>query len=71
MTYKIYKNGELNNIIVASETFAAEYCTAHGYTYEAVEDTPCSASTDAPTDAERLAALEDAMLAMMGVIADV
>lgn len=34
MIYKIYKDGEEVNRIVAGEAFVVDYCEAHGYTYE-------------------------------------
>lgn len=34
MRYKIFKDGEVINTIVADEAFCASYCEANGYTYE-------------------------------------
>ena len=34
MNYRIYKNGEHINTIVADEDFVKSYCEANGYTYE-------------------------------------
>ena len=34
MNYKILKDGEEVNTIVASEAFCASYCEKNGYTYE-------------------------------------
>ena len=38
--YKIYKDGEEINRINADETFAANYCKKHGYTYEVEKPEP-------------------------------
>lgn len=35
MRYKILKDGEVINIIVADEDFCKAYCAENGYTYEA------------------------------------
>ena len=35
MRYKILKDGEVINTIVADETVVEKYCEKHGYTYEA------------------------------------
>jgi hypothetical protein len=40
MKYKIFKDGELLNTIVADAEFVAEYCEENGYTYEEMPDTP-------------------------------
>lgn len=34
MRYKIFKDGELINTIVAEPDFVEEYCAENGYTYE-------------------------------------
>ena len=34
MRYKILKDGEVINIIVADEAFCEVYCAENGYTYE-------------------------------------
>ena len=34
MIYKIYKDGDEVNRIVADETFVSDYCAKHGYAYE-------------------------------------
>ena len=34
MRYKILKDGEVINVIVADEKFCSSYCEANGYTYE-------------------------------------
>lgn len=36
MDYRILKDGELINTIVASEEFVSSYCAENGYTYEPV-----------------------------------
>lgn len=36
MDYRILKDGELINTIVASEEFVSAYCAENGYTYEPV-----------------------------------
>lgn len=36
MNYKILKDGEVINTIVADESFVAEYCAENGYTFEAI-----------------------------------
>lgn len=69
MKYEIFENGNLINVIVASADFVAAYCAKNGYTYQLIAEpnTP-----EPPTQEERLAALESAMLAMMiGGVADV
>lgn len=37
MRYRILKNGEIINTIIADEAFVADYCAASGYTYESEE----------------------------------
>lgn len=68
MIYKIIREGVEVNRIVADAAFIDAYCTENGYSYE-----PCPAVQlpVAPTTEDRLAALEEAMLAMMGVAQDV
>lgn len=34
MRYKIYKDGEHVNTVVANEAFVTAYCEKHGYTFE-------------------------------------
>lgn len=34
MRYKIFKDGEVVNTIVADESFVDSYCAKNGYTYE-------------------------------------
>ena len=57
MRYKIYKNGELENTIVASEEFVKTYCEANGYTYELderPEPKPIEPTPDPQTDTDEL-----------------
>ena len=68
MRYVIIHEGAEVNRIVADEAFTAAYCAENGYSYTPCPVTPAPA---APTAEERIAALEDAMLAMMGVTPDV
>ena len=56
MRYRILKNGEIINTIVADEAFVADYCAASGYTYES-EELP-ELPPPPPTTEERVAALE-------------
>lgn len=56
MRYRILKNGEIVNTIVADEAFVADYCAASGYTYES-EELP-EPPPPPPTTEERVAALE-------------
>lgn len=56
MRYRILKNGEIINTIVADEAFVADYCAASGYTYES-EEVP-EPTPQPPTTEERVAALE-------------
>lgn len=48
MVYKILKNNEVCNIIVASEEFVEKYCAANGYTYE-IEERPDPDPAPEPT----------------------
>lgn len=57
--YKLFKDGEEINRIVADETFVKEYCPAHGYTYE-LEPSPEPADPPEPELTEQEAT--DAML---------
>ena len=46
MKYKIFKDGELVNTIVADEAFCEKYCSENGYTYEEIpEITPAPEKT--------------------------
>lgn len=68
MRYVITHEGTVVNLIEADAAFVDSYCAENGYSYE-----PCPAVQlpVAPTTEDRLAALEEAMLAMMGVTSDV
>lgn len=58
-TYKIYKDGEEINRIVADEAFVVPYCEENGYTYELdVPPEPIGPPEPAPTEQETT----DAML---------
>ena len=68
MRYKIFKDGEVVNTIVADERFAKDYCCKHGFTYEEefVPEPERKATTEERvTDLEQAtSALEDAMCEM-------
>ena len=68
MIYRIIKEGVEVNRIVADTTFIDTYCAEDGYCYE-----PCYSGlpTVTPTTEDRISALEEAMLAMIGVTPDV
>ena len=68
MIYKVICDGAEVNRVVADESFIKAYCAANGLDFA-----PATAESpkDAPTEQDRIAALEDAMLAMMGVTSDV
>lgn len=68
MRYVITHEGTVVNIIEADAAFTASYCAENGYSYTLCPVTPPPAT---PTTEERIAALEEAMLAMMGVTPDV
>ena len=58
MRYKIFKDGEVVNTIVADEAFVESYCSKNGYTYEEEilpEPEPAPAE---PTLEERITELE-------------
>ena len=61
MVYKIFKNGELINTIVASVEFCAAYCEANGYTYELEEREEPKPVPAPKTTEERIAELENAL----------
>lgn len=54
--YKIFKDGEEKNTIVASEAFAESYCAKNGYTYEEIVSEP-EVVVKEPTTKEVLNAL--------------
>lgn len=58
MRYKIFKDGEVINTIVADEAFCASYCAEHGYTYEVMPEPEPEPIVEEPTTEEIL----DAML---------
>lgn len=55
MPYKILKDGEIVNTIVADESFVTAYCKKNGYTFKAISDHD---PATAPTTEDRVAALE-------------
>lgn len=59
--YKIFKNGEEINRIVADEAFASAYCDENGYTYTIEPDT-----TPAP-DPEETYTSDDLFAALLGM----
>lgn len=66
MTYSIYCNGKFVNSIVSDEKFVSEYCRNNGYTFQ-LDGVGHYETNQIPTLEERIAALESAMLSMMGV----
>lgn len=57
MRYKILKDGETVNTIIAAEDFCKAYCEKHGYTYE-VEELPETDPVEVePTEADDTAAM--------------
>lgn len=65
--YKILKDGEVFNRIVADENFVRQYCSSNDYIYELediIEDDPISINP--PSTEERLTAIESAILTMIG-----
>ena len=68
MMYKILDSGKIVNTIVADESFVRSYCEKNDYTYEPkMQNEQDEPVTLKPTLEERTAALEAAMLSMMGV----
>lgn len=66
MKYKILKDGEVINAIVAEPDFVEGYCEANGYTYEALAawdaahpETPAEGQETALTEAEMAAAIQE------------
>lgn len=49
MNYKILKDGEVINTIVADESFVAEYCAENGYTFEKIVDNTPEKPASTPT----------------------
>ena len=62
MTYKLLKDGELVNTIVASEEFIVTYAESMVYTYEEVPEEPT-----APTEPDPQQTTEDILNALLGV----
>ena len=56
MRYKIFKDGECVNTIVADEAFCKEYCENNGFTYEA-DPLPEIEPVAEPTEADDTAAM--------------
>lgn len=57
--YKIFKNGEEMNTIVASIAFAESYCAKNGYTYEEIVLVEEEVAEPLPTIEERVTTLEE------------
>ncbi len=66
MIYKIRKNGEELNRIVASEDFVKSFCDENGFLFEECPIEKPDVEGE-PTEEERISALEEAMLALMEV----
>lgn len=65
MTYKILKDGEVVNTIVADETFVESYCEQNGFTYELMpEPEPEPMPAPFPSQLDRIEA-QVAYTAMM------
>lgn len=63
--YRIFKDGEEINTIVADKAFCAIYCETNGYTYELIpEPEPKQALESEPTQLDRIEA-QVAYTAMM------
>ena len=56
MKYKILKDGETVNTIVADEAFIISYCENHGYTYEEIQERSIPESELEPTQLDRIEA---------------
>lgn len=65
MIYRILKDGQEVNTIVADPVFVAAYCEKYGYTYEFVREAVTFA--DEPTELERLRADIDYIAMETGV----
>ena len=57
MNYKIFKDGEEINTIVADEAFVTAYCAKHGYTFEEYQMPPEPEPEAEPTTEEILNAM--------------
>lgn len=72
MMYKILDSGKVVNTIVADESFVRSYCEENNYTYEPkIQNEQTESVIPTPTIEERTAALEAAMLSMLGVTPNV
>lgn len=67
MVYKILKNNELVNTIVADEVFVRKYCDNNGFRFESVEPSQEPEPEPEPTETEQLRADVDFLAAMAGV----
>jgi len=56
--YRIFRDGNEINTIVADEAFCSEYCEKNGYTYELMPEEPEIVEVE-PTTEERVTALEE------------
>ena len=65
MNYKLLKNGEIINTIVASHAFVDAYCQEMGYTYEEMPEPETTQTETKPelTTEERIAELENTIAA--------
>ena len=61
MNYRILKDGEVVNTIVADESFVDGYCKKHGLTFEPIAEP--EPTDPEPTIDERVTDLEDALAA--------
>lgn len=65
MIYRILKDGQEVNAIVADPVFVAAYCEKYGYTYELVRE--AVAFEDEPTELEQMRADIDYIAMQTGV----
>lgn len=56
MIYRIYKDGKLENRIVADEDFCREHYSKGGYSYELEPETPAEEPAPEPTQLDRVEA---------------
>ena len=56
MRYRILKDGETVNTIVADESFIIGYCENHGYTYEEIQEYSTPELELEPTQLDRIEA---------------
>lgn len=60
MMYRIFKDGDEINSIVADETFVKSFCTKNGYTYEKMPDrVPAESEPDAEEPAAELSVWDE------------